>query len=74
MPGGKSPGPSIKRTHQYERLKEILGGQYSGQELKAKAAAFSNAQAKKAHGGKTPPTKKAAAKDLARNKRKRNGK
>lgn len=66
MPG-KSPGPSIKRPHQYEALKDKFGDTPEGKE---KAAKFSNAQAKKAHGGKTP-TKKQAAKDLARNKKKR---
>ena len=64
MPG-KGPGPSIKRTHQYEALVHEHGMS------KEKAAKFSNAQAKKANGGKTPPTKKLAAKQLARNKRRR---
>lgn len=64
MPGGKSPGPSIKRPHQYEALVNEHGMS------KEKAARISNAQAKTAHGGKTP-TKKQAAKELARNKRKR---
>ena len=63
MPGKKSPGPSIKRPHQYEGLKEHGFS-------KEKAAKFSNAQAKDANGGKTP-TRKTAAKQLARNKKKR---
>lgn len=65
MPG-KGPGPSVKRPNQYEGLKKHGFSKES-------AARISNAQAKAAHGGSTPPTKKAAAKDLARNKRKRNG-
>jgi hypothetical protein len=63
MPG-KGPGPSIKRTHQYEGLKKHGFS-------KEMAAKLSNAQAKKANGGKTPKTKTLAAKQLARNKRKR---
>lgn len=70
MPG-KSPGPSIKRPHQYEALKEKFGGDTP--EAKEKAARISNAQAKSANGGRTP-TKKTAAKQLAANKRKRNKK
>ncbi len=65
MPGGKKPGPSIKRPHQYEGLKEHGFS-------KEEAARISNAQAKKAHGGKTP-SKEQAARDLARNKKKRHG-
>jgi hypothetical protein len=64
MPRGKSPGPSIKRTHQYEALVNEHGMS------KEKAAKFSNAQAKKLNGGKTP-TKKQAAKQLAAKKRKK---
>jgi hypothetical protein len=41
MPGGKKPGPSIKRPATYEALRKKG---YS----KARAAAISNAQAKKA--------------------------
>jgi len=40
MPGGKSPGPSIKKPRVYEALKQKG---YS----KGKAARISNAQAKK---------------------------
>ena len=40
MPGGRSPGPSIKKPDEYEALKEEG---YS----KSKAAAISNADAKK---------------------------
>lgn len=63
MPG-KGPGPSVKRPRQYEALVQEHGMS------KEKAARISNAQAKKAHGSKTP-TRKQAAEDLARNKRKR---
>jgi hypothetical protein len=45
MPGGKSPGPSIKNPKQYEALKREG---YS----KASAAAISNAAAKKLRGMK----------------------
>jgi hypothetical protein len=41
MPGGKKPGPSIKKPDEYEALKKKKG--YS----KSKAAAISNADAKK---------------------------
>lgn len=41
MPGGKDPGPSIKKPAMYEALKD------KGMS-KAKAAAISNAAAKKA--------------------------
>lgn len=40
MPGGKKPGPSIKKPDTYEALKD------KGMS-KSKAAAISNAQAKK---------------------------
>ena len=43
MPGGKTPGPSIKKPEVYERLKE------KGMS-KTKAAKISNAQAKKKRG------------------------
>ncbi len=45
MPGGKSPGPSIKKPKVYEALKR------EGMS-KSKAAAISNAQAKKGKRGK----------------------
>jgi hypothetical protein len=45
MPGGKTPGPSIKRPRTYEALKE------QGMS-KEKAARISNAQAKKGKGRK----------------------
>lgn len=43
MPGGKSPGPSIKKPKEYEALKDKG---YS----KEKAAKISNADAKKTKG------------------------
>ena len=61
MPGGKSPGPSIKRPEQYEAIK---GGNES-QRSKSKAAAISNEAAK------GPAARSRMAKKAART-RKRN--
>lgn len=44
MPGGKSPGPSIKNPKVYEALKNKFGSSQAG---KTKAAKISNAQVKK---------------------------
>lgn len=46
MPGGKDPGPSIKKPAVYEKLKD------KGMS-KEKAAKISNAQAKKSSGRKS---------------------
>jgi hypothetical protein len=58
MPGGKSPGPSIKKPDEYEALKEQG---YS----KSKAAAISNESAK------GPAARSRMAKKAARTREKR---
>lgn len=51
MPGGKSPGPSIKKKDTYEALKK------KGMS-KTRAAKISNAQYDKEHGVKSSAKKK----------------
>lgn len=48
MPGGKTPGPSIKRPAAYEAIKASLKKDHpdwSEEQIKSRAAAISNGQA-----------------------------
>jgi len=59
MPGGKDPGPSVKRPKQYEAIKEE-GSRPESQANKSKAAAISN-EAAKGPAARSRMAKKAAA-------------
>lgn len=56
MPGGKDPGPSIKKKSTYEAVKKKLGNPES-EATKAKAAKIANAQYDKEHGVKSSAKK-----------------
>ena len=63
MPGGKDPGPSIKRPAQYEAIKKEGGSE--SQANKSKAAAISNEAAK------GPDARSRMAKKAARTREKK---
>lgn len=49
MPGGRSPGPSIKRPKAYEAIKaKLIKGGLGEDEAQTRAAKISNASAKRA--------------------------